>query len=322
VQYAGERCIVIVPEIEMPGHSAAIFRAYPELAGDGSPASTNAAAQPAMLQFLHPDHLQVFPFITDVLGEIAAISPAAYLHIGGDEAFGMPEDLYVRFIERARPIVSQLGKKLIAWQEAARAGLGAGDIGQYWIQFDPAMLESFDIATLPDDLTLPDGSALTPEMMGAIMEIMRKSGGDVPKLLAAGADVLISISTRNYLDTPYAEASSDPAQQAEVDRLGMKFYPATTVAEFFDWDPLTVRDDLPEDRIAGVEAAIWCETIANFRDLCFMLLPRLAGNGERGWSARNSSQWDDYRQRLAAQPVFWRHRDLNFFRSSLVDWES
>jgi hexosaminidase len=250
------------------------------------------------------------------------MSPGAYLHIGGDEAFGMPEDLYVRFIEQVRPIVYQTGKKLVAWQEAARAGLGAGDIGQYWIQFDPAMLESVDLSTLPDDVRLPDGTPLTPEILGAIMETMSKSGGDVPKLIDAGADILLSISTRNYLDTPYAEASSDQAQQEELDRLGMKFYPATTVAEFFDWDPLAVRDDVPEERVVGVEAAIWCETIANFRDLCFMLLPRLAGNGERGWSARNGSEWNEYRKRLAAHPVFWRQRGLNFFRSSLVDWEA
>jgi hexosaminidase len=321
VRYAAARFITIVPEIEMPGHTAAIFRSYPELAGDGSqPAAAGGSETPGMLQFLHPDNPQVFPFLTDVLTEIAALTPGSYLHIGGDEAFGMPDDLYARFVAQVRPIVYDLGKKIVTWQEGARAGLGADDIAQYWIQFDSTMLESVDLNTLPDDIRMPDGSKITPEVMQAIVETMSKSDGDVPKALAAGADILMSLSPKHYLDTPYAESSSDPAQQAELARLGMKFYPPSTVEGFFDWDPATVRDDLGEDRLAGVEAAIWCESVTGFDDLGFLLLPRLPGIGEKGWSAAGSDDWPGYRDRLAAQALTWRRQGWNFFKSSLVDW--
>jgi hexosaminidase len=321
VRYAAERFITIVPEIEMPGHTAAIFRSYPELVGDGSqPAAAGSPDTPGMLQFLHPDNPKVFPFLTDVLTELAALTPGSYLHIGGDEAFGMPDDLYARFVAQVRPIVYALGKKIVTWQEAARAGLGADDIAQYWIQFDPAMLESVDLNALPDDIRMPDGSKITPEVIQAIIETMSKSDGDVPKALATGADILMSLSPKHYLDTPYAELSSDPAQQADLARLGMKFYPQSTVEGFFDWDPATVRGDLGEDRLAGVEAAIWCESVTGFDDLCFLLLPRLPGIGEKGWSAAGNDNWSSYRDRLAAQAPTWRHQGWKFFKSSVVDW--
>src|SRR5690606_16574255 len=64
VRYAAARFITIVPEIDMPGHTGAIFRAYPELAGDGS-STPDTSGQPAMLQYLHPGHPQVLPFVTD-----------------------------------------------------------------------------------------------------------------------------------------------------------------------------------------------------------------------------------------------------------------
>ena len=133
VQYAADRFITVVPEFEMPGHTAAIFAAYPELAGDGTDPGTANVDKPPWFQVLHPDNPRIFPFLTDVLTEIAELTPGAYIHIGGDEALGMDADLYRRFMEQAKPIVYGLGKKVVAWQEAARAGFQPGDIAQLWI---------------------------------------------------------------------------------------------------------------------------------------------------------------------------------------------
>ena len=54
----------------------------------------------------------------------------------------------------------------------------------------------------------------------------------------------------------------------------------------YDWDPMTFNPTVenPQKDVAGIEAAIWCETITNFRDLQFLLMPRLAGVAEKGWS--------------------------------------
>lgn len=51
----------------------------------------------------------------------------------------------------------------------------------------------------------------------------------------------------------------------------------------YDWDPMTFNPTVenPQKDVAGIEAAIWCETITNFRDLQFLLMPRLAGVAEK-----------------------------------------
>ena len=73
--------------------------------------------------------------------------------------------------------------------------------------------------------------------------------------------------------------------------------------------------------LAGVGAAIWGETITDFADLTFMLLPRLAGIAEKGWSDPQVSSWADHRARLAAHGRLWSQDGLTYFKSSTVDWE-
>ena len=92
-----------------------------------------------------------------------------------------------------------------------------------------------------------------------------------------------------------------------------------TIAESFDWDPVEALGEHPE-AIAGVEAALWCETIATIDELEFMLLPRLAGVAERAWASGPGASWAEYRLRLGPQAPLWHHRGWRFFTSSLVDW--
>jgi hexosaminidase len=104
----------------------------------------------------------------------------------------------------------------------------------------------------------------------------------------------------------------------DYQRVGMRseVYGSGTVQDSYDWDPATLESELPLDRIAGIEAAIWCETIEDERDLMFQLLPRLPGVAEKAWS--ESREWTDYQPRLAVQRRFWDAMDLNYFRSSIV----
>lgn len=323
VQYAAVRFITVVPEIEMPGHTAAIYTAYPDLAGDGVNESTANRERASWFQVMHPDHPRIFAFVSEVLAEIAALTPGAYLHIGGDEALGMDDDLYARFIQGVQPLVQGVRKKLIGWQETARAGLAPDDIAQLWIS--PQQLENLatpDLSELPEGFELPSN----PEkLLEAFIGMLRKAEQDLDKALAQGADILVSQSVNTYLDTMYPEPSSDPAQEADRRRLGMPFYPKSTVAEFYDWNPATIRPTLHEDRIVGVEAAIWCESVTGLDDLFFLLLPRLPGIAEQGWSPAPSGEapdrWARYAPRIAAQAEAWRRCGWKFFRSSVV-WPS
>jgi hexosaminidase len=315
VRYAAERFITIVPEIEMPGHAAAIYRAYPELAGNGVDPETANVDKAPWFQVLRPDNPRVMPFLRDVLGEVADLTPGAFLHIGGDEALGMDPDLYREFMQQAKQIAYGLGKRVVAWQETARSGFQPGDVAQLWIS---PQLGGTDVdpADIPEDFELP----LDQEAIEAFAESHRLAMQDLDKALSQGASILMSQQSRAYLDTKYREESADPAQAADHRRLGMPFYAKSTVAEFYTWDPAKIRPTLDESRIAGVEAAIWCETIETEADRFFLVLPRLPGVLEKGWSAAAPEQaaWARYAPRLAAQAAIWDRRGWPYFRSAEV----
>lgn len=122
--------------------------------------------------------------------------------------------------------------------------------------------------------------------------------------MAAGAWVLASPSSVLYLDRRYAEDSTLPAQSARRERVGMAVYTPRTCRELFGWRP----DALPEipagARLAGVEAAIWCESVTGFDDLAFLLLPRLPAIAEKAWTPEPTT-WADYRVRVSAQAALW-----------------
>lgn len=311
VQYAADRYITVVPEFDSPGHTASVLKAYPEFAAEG------ILDTPEAMHYLHPDQPDVSTLLADVYAAMAAATPGDRLHIGGDEAIAMDHDTFKRYIELALPLARQTGKGVVAWQEAARGGLAEGDLLQLWIP-------DFLINKMKEVRENPNSGgfgSLDPQVAAAFIELLAEADKDLPLGLDQGANVVISLATWLYLDTRYTETSADPGQQAMLDRLGLpsSVYGNGTVADSFNWEPATIAPGLSTDRIAGVEGAIWCETIENADDLFFQLLPRLAGVSEKAWSEHR--EWDDYRARLADQPVFWDAMGLTWFRSSVV-WES
>jgi hexosaminidase len=310
-EYARARHITLVPEVDMPGHVQAVFRAYPELA----PADLPEQQGPIAIGTLDPERELTWSFVTDVLTEVARLFPdSRYLHIGADEAFGMADEAHATFVARTVAIVRSLGRSAIGWQEASRADLGSDEVVQYWIETGEmkAALESGMLAQI------------LPEPMAAMVTAtMAKAEHDVDLAAKKGAAVLLSPTSHLYLDRPYAEPSADPEQEALRGRLGMPFYPAKSIEQSYDWDPeaalaAAVTADVPA--VAGVEAAVWCETVTCGQDLEFLLLPRLSGVAEHAWSPRGALSWDGYRRRLASLAPAWTRRGWTWFRSSSVDW--
>jgi hexosaminidase len=274
-----------------------LIRAYPEF---GTPAPAGQQLPEPIIQ-LDADNPQLWDLVTDVLTQLAALAPGRFVHLGGDEAFGLSDQFHRSFLERAIDIVHGQGKRVVGWQEASRAGLGDGDVVQYWIDFVDRMTEM-----MPPD-------RLPPGVAQMLIETFRQSVDDLPRAVQYGAGVLFSPVAYCYLDRPYAEQPTDPDQQALVRRLGLPAYGPVTLADAFDFDPdRDLAAVAPEATIAGVEAAIWCESITSEADLQFLLLPRLAGIAERGWSPAGTT-WQEFAPRLAAQTAVWRRRDLTWF---------
>ncbi len=71
-------------------------------------------------------------FIDDVVREIAALSPGAFFHVGGDEVKTLTEAEYARFIVRVHEIVRGHGKEMIGWDEIAAVGLPSPPVVQHW----------------------------------------------------------------------------------------------------------------------------------------------------------------------------------------------
>jgi hexosaminidase len=136
VAYARQRFVEVVPEIDMPGHVNAALASYARLTADGvaPPLYTGIEVGFSSLAIRKE---QTYAFVDDVVRELAALTPGAYLHIGGDEPLATDPADYRYFVERAQRIVRSHGKRMIGWEEIARARLRRTSVVQHW--HDPAL---------------------------------------------------------------------------------------------------------------------------------------------------------------------------------------
>jgi hexosaminidase len=306
--YAAERFVTIVPEIDLPGHTGAALRAYPDLGTLPRPASL-----PTGVPFTPPldlDDQRSRAFVTEVLAELARLTAGPYLHIGGDEALGSSGEAFATAIRFAREAVRAAGKRPLGWQEAARAGIEPGDIGQWWV--DPAMMDlpatDAELAQRPELVE----AGFTPDLVRALIRYFAPTAHDLGRIVAGGGRVLLSPQSHLYLDRPYAAAVLPEGAK----KLGFAYRPRT-VEYSAGWDPGAYG--LAPENVAGVEAALWSEGLASFDDLTSMLLPRLVGIADAAWTGTAPS-WPEFRRRLGAQAPLWRERGLTATLSTEVDW--
>jgi hexosaminidase len=131
VQYAADRFITIVPEIDMPGHTNAALASYAELNCDNVARDLYTGIEVGF-SALCVDKDITYRFISDVVREIAALTPGPWFHIGGDEVKTLTSEQYVRFIERVQTIVQSHGKQMVGWDEVSSAQLLATSVVQHW----------------------------------------------------------------------------------------------------------------------------------------------------------------------------------------------
>jgi hexosaminidase len=150
IAYAAERGIRVVPEFDMPGHSTAWLVGYPELASLPGPYEIERRAG-IFDPTLDPTREEVYKFLDTFLGEMAALFPDAYLHIGGDENEGKQWDrnpqiqafmkekglkdnhaLQAYFNQRLLKILQKHKKKMIGWDEVLQPDLPKDVVIQSW----------------------------------------------------------------------------------------------------------------------------------------------------------------------------------------------
>ena len=150
VQYARDRGIRVIPEMDLPGHSTSWFVGYPELASGPGPYRIERKWG-ILNPTLDPTREETYTFLDGLIGEIAELFPDEYFHVGGDEvngrqwdsnpqilafkrAHGMKSnsDLQMYFNRRLIPILQKHGKKMIGWDEVFQPDLPRDIVVQSW----------------------------------------------------------------------------------------------------------------------------------------------------------------------------------------------
>ncbi len=268
VQYAADRYITVIPEVDMPGHTNAALASYADLNCDGKARELYTGTEVGFSTLCTGKEI-TYKFIDDVVREIAALTPGPYFHIGGDESHVTKKKDYIPFVEKVQAIVTSHNKIAIGWDEITLAKLDSKTIAQYW----------------------------------ASAENAKRAASQNVKLIVAPAK-------KAYLDMQYDSTSP----------LGLHWAGYVEVDTGYNWDPATLEEGISRENILGIEAPLWTETVTKRADIEYLVMPRLPGYAEIGWTPVIQRNWDEYKQRLAIHGQRFKMQNLNFYPSERVPW--
>ncbi len=254
VQYAAERFITIIPEIEIPGHSLGALCAYPWLGCRGKNGNYETWANWGVSpQIACAGKETTFKFWNNVFSEVVKLFPSEYIHIGGDEAprdewkvcphcqkriqeNGLKNEAELQSYvnSRVEQFLAERGRKIIGWDEILEGGVSKDATIMSW----------------------------------------RGADGGI-KAARNGNYAIMTPNTHCYLDYFQTRDRND-----EPDAIG-GYLPLHKVYELNPYDKLT-----PEQQkfILGVQGNLWCEYIPTPMQLQYMALPRMSAIAEIGWT--------------------------------------
>lgn len=286
VQYAAERHIDVLPEVDMPGHFVAALASYPEFScnprGQHNVLTHQGGVWEDVLNVGNPKAVQ---FAKDILAELCDIFPYPYIHIGGDECptkawenndeckalyYQLGVDSYRKlqshFIKQISDFVQTRGKNLFVWNESVTCEGADLDLiresGSTVMSWHPCQQGARTAAELG--------------LNTIVTEYHSKDGG-------------YYINRRQSKDDPYDGAG----------------YGDDTVRGCYEYVP--VPENVPEELhkyYKGVQATFWTEWVSNADYLEYLALPRLICVAEAGWSPQSKKNWDDFKQRLTLDLPF------------------
>ncbi|MDN3260860.1 family 20 glycosylhydrolase [Streptomyces sp. CSDS2] len=311
--YAADRFVTVIPEIDLPGHCAALRAALPEL--PAAPAPEGLAGRFPFVPPLDLADPVTKAVVGSILTEVCRLTDGPFVHIGGDEAVGMTADSFVLAVRELRACVRAAGKRPLGWQESSRAGIGEEDIAQYWV--DVPMMDLPDTEEeLADRPELP-AAGHTLDLIRALKAFFAPADGDLARVVDGGGHVLLSPQSHLYLDRPYTPDVIPAGQKGSAARLGFATYRPRGVEHTAAWDPAS--HGVPDARIAGIEATLFGESIEGLNDLTILLLPRLTSVAETAWSGR-APEWESHRARVARHARLWQDRGLTYLASTEIPW--
>jgi hexosaminidase len=264
VAYAKARHIMIVPEIEMPGHSSAALMAYPQFSCTGGPFTTDLPG--GIFNGVYcAGNDDAFGFVEDVLTEVFAMFPGPFVHIGGDEVLvdnwkhcakcqarmreeGLTKESELEgyFIRRVEKFINAHHRRLVGWSEIREGGLAANATVMDWV-------------------------------------------GGATEAATAGHDVVMS---------PLADCYFDHYQSLDHSKEPFAIGGYLPLRQVYEFEPIP-KDLAPEyqGHILGAQANVWTEYMPSFKHVQYMVFPRLFALAEVAWSPKTSRNWDDFSRR-------------------------
>jgi hexosaminidase len=282
VAYAAQRHIMVVPEIEMPGHAGAAARSYPQFF------TPNGSA-------FDPAKPETYDFIRQVLTETARLFPAPYIDFAGDEVpedawKGMADvdrlkaeqgltstaDVQAHFTRKVVAIIESLGKRPVAWDEQVEANAPASVIIQWWRRDRP--------------------------------DVLTRAANE-------GHDLVISPADQLYFD--YHQGPGEPGAPWEGNKGGPQ-----SIGKILSWEPVPVSFTPEQSaRVLGIEACVWTEFIATERYLQFMTFPRLLALAEVAWRVKGPRDEAEFSRRLEPHIEALRAKGINARRGEWDAYE-
>ncbi len=290
VEYAKERFIQIVPEVDIPGHSQAAIAAYPEiLACDPENKHEVWLWQGISADVINVANPKAVQFAKDVIDELTEMFPFGYIHLGGDEcpvnkwreneqckarlaAIGSQNyrDLQIDFYKQLYDHIAQKPtakqRKLIFWNEILHG----------------------NTSILPNDIT-----------------VMAWVGANQAAVEAAkrGMTTILSPQIPYYINRKQSPLPTEPMSQGRG---------TESVEAVYNYVPM---QDVPaelQSKYLGVQANFWTEWVVEESVLQYLMLPRLAAVAEAGWTAQQKRNYEDFVNRLQAEKAYYEKSGLNY----------
>lgn len=262
VKYASDRYVNVIPEIEMPGHSAAALAAYPELSCN--PQGEHKVAETfGIFTDIYCPSEKTFKFLEDVLTEVIALFPSKYIHLGGDEA---PKDAWEN---------SELAQKLIKKKKLK----DEHGLQSYFIQRMEKFVNSKGRQIIGWDEILEGG--LAPN--ATVMSWQGEEGG-----IAAAKqhhDVIMN-SQKNGL-----YFNERPKGRSDMETKQYEW----SMEDLYHYNPVPeVLTEEEKKYIKGVQADIWTEYVLTPERVEYTLLPRMLALSEIAWTPLESKNYKNF----------------------------
>jgi hexosaminidase len=298
VQYAAERNIMIVPEVEIPAHTLAAIAAYPQLSCSGK-VQTVPASHSISRELYCAGKESTWEFLEDVMDEVCSLFPGKYVHIGGDEA------RYDRWEKCAscQAKIKELNLK------------GEHELQGWMTRRIETSLKKHGKAILGWDEILDCGVSTEAGIM-----VWHKPSAAVEGA-NRGNPVVMALTGHCYFDAPESYIAGEPPCASWI--------PPISLRRAYEWDPVPagLKGDAVK-KILGAQGCVWTDqflhnahvladkpgkgTAASEVYVEYLSLPRLAALAEVCWTPQDERSWADFSTRMALQYNRYDARDWNY----------